>query len=76
MRVKDSLPNIKQYDDNPNNQANNQTGWNVAVKDDSWEAEEERKQQAIARQVAQNQQDEAKSSRKQAKEQELAELKK
>ncbi|UCM93078.1 conjugal transfer protein TraN [Candidatus Tisiphia endosymbiont of Melanophora roralis] len=40
MRVKGSLQNIRQYDDNPNNQANNQAGWNIG-------AEEERKGEAI-----------------------------
>jgi hypothetical protein len=40
MRVKGSLQNIRQYDDNPNNQANNQAGWNIGV-------EEERKAEAI-----------------------------
>ena len=75
MRVKGSLPNIRQYDDCPNNQANNQAGWNVAIKDDSWEAEEEHRTAVEAKQAEQKKQQEAKTSRRQAKEQELVELK-
>ena len=42
-RVNSSLPNVRKYDGNPNNKKNNMTGWNADVKDDSWEAEEEKR---------------------------------
>ena len=42
-RVNSSLPNVRKYDGNPNNKKNNMTGWNADVKDDSWEADEERR---------------------------------
>jgi Type-1V conjugative transfer system mating pair stabilisation len=45
-RVNSSLPNVRKYDGNPNNKKNNMTGWNADVKDDSWEADEERRLEA------------------------------
>jgi len=42
-RVNGSLPNVRKYDGNPNNKKNNMAGWNADIKDDSWEAEEERR---------------------------------
>jgi hypothetical protein len=42
-RVNSSLPNVRKYDGNQNNKKNNMTGWNADVKDDSWEASEERR---------------------------------
>ena len=42
-RVNSSLPNVRKYDGNPNNKKNNMTGWNADVKDDSWDADEERR---------------------------------
>ena len=45
-RTKASLPNVRKYDGNPSNKKNNMTGWNADVKDDSWEAEEERRLEA------------------------------
>jgi hypothetical protein len=45
-RTKASLPNVRKYDGNPNNKKNNMTGWNADVKDDSWEADEERRLEA------------------------------
>jgi len=42
-RVGSSLPNVRKYDGNPNNKKNNMAGWNASLKDDSWEAEEERR---------------------------------
>ena len=41
--IENSLPNIRKYDDNPLNPDNNLTGWNTNIKDDSWEAQEERR---------------------------------
>jgi hypothetical protein len=43
MRIKGSIPNIRKYDNNPNNKENNKTGWSSGLVDDSWEAEEERR---------------------------------
>jgi len=45
-RVNSSLPNVRKYDGNPNNKKNNMTGWNADVKDDSSEADEERRLEA------------------------------
>ena len=45
-RTKSSLPNVRKYDGNPTNKKNNMTGWNADVKDDSWEADEERRLEA------------------------------
>jgi len=45
-RVNSSLPNMRKYDNNPNNKKNNMTGWSADVKDDSWEAQEERRLEA------------------------------
>ena len=45
-RVNSSLPNVRKYDGNPNNKKNNMTGWNADVKDDSWEAQEEKRLEA------------------------------
>ena len=42
-RTKSSLPNVRKYDGNPSNKKNNMTGWNADVKDDSWEAQEEKR---------------------------------
>ena len=42
-RVSGSLPNIRKYDGNQNNKKNNMTGWISDIKDDSWEAEEEKR---------------------------------
>jgi hypothetical protein len=55
--------NIRKYDDNENNPDNRFTGLNGNVKDDSWEAEEERKKQET---------EQGKNRRKVAKEQELS----
>lgn len=43
LRVKGSMPDIRKYDGNPGNPANNMTGWSASIKDDSWEVEEERR---------------------------------
>lgn len=45
-RLKNSMATIRKYDNNPSNQDNNMTGWSGAVKDDSWEADEERRLEA------------------------------
>lgn len=42
-RIESSMGNIRKYDNNPKNQANNMTGWSGAVKDDSWETQEEKR---------------------------------
>jgi Type-1V conjugative transfer system mating pair stabilisation len=45
-RVDASMPKIRKYDNDPTNKKNNLTGWNLDVKDESWEAEEERRIEA------------------------------
>lgn len=42
-RISGSTKNIRRYDDNPNNPKNNFTGWNLGLKDDSFEANEEKR---------------------------------
>jgi hypothetical protein len=41
-----SMDSIRKYDDDPSNQVNNMTGWNGKMRDDSWEADEERRLEA------------------------------
>jgi hypothetical protein len=45
-RIKGSIPNLRKYDDNPNNTQNNLTGWSQALADDSFEGDEERRAKA------------------------------
>jgi len=40
------MESIRKYDDDPSNQANNMSGWNGNVRDDSSEADEERRLEA------------------------------
>ena len=44
--VEVSMDSIRKYDDDPSNQANNMSGWNGNVRDDSSEADEERRLEA------------------------------
>lgn len=44
--VEMSMETIRKYDDDPSNQANNMNGWNGKIRDDSSEAEEERRLEA------------------------------
>ena len=44
--VEVSMESIRKYDDDPSNQANNMSGWNGNVRDDSSEADEERRLEA------------------------------
>ena len=44
--VEASLESIRKYDDDPSNQANNMSGWNGRVRDDSTEADDERRLEA------------------------------
>jgi hypothetical protein len=44
--VEVSINSIRKYDDDPTNPANNMSGWNSKIKDDSTEAEEERRLEA------------------------------
>jgi hypothetical protein len=41
-RVKGTMPDIRKFDGDPHNQDNNMTGWSERVKDDSYEATEEK----------------------------------
>jgi hypothetical protein len=41
--VEGGMDRLRKYDNNPDNQKNNMTGWSGDLKDDSWEAEEERR---------------------------------
>ena len=41
-----SMESIRKYDDDPSNQANNMSGWNGRVRDDSTEADDERRLEA------------------------------
>ena len=85
-RVKGTLPDIRRYDGDPNNHENNLTGWSGKVKDDSYEAleerlfeeekrraEEERVRLASAEEARQRRirEEEEKARRKVVKEQEL-----
>jgi hypothetical protein len=45
-RIKNSMGDIRKYDNDPSNQDNNMTGWSGAIKDDSREADEERRLEA------------------------------
>lgn len=44
--VQGSLKSMRRYDNNPDNRNNNLTGWKDNIKDDSWEADEERRIEA------------------------------
>ena len=44
--VEVSMESIRKYDDDPSNQANNMSGWNGKMQDDSSEADEERRLEA------------------------------
>ena len=44
--VEVSMDSIRKYDDDPSNQANNMSGWNGKMRDDSSEADEERRLEA------------------------------
>ena len=44
--VEVSMDSIRKYDDDPSNQANNMSGWNGKMQDDSSEADEERRLEA------------------------------
>ena len=46
QRVNSSMASLRKYDNNPNNQQNNMTGWKGDMQDESWEAEEERRIEA------------------------------
>ena len=41
--VEGGMDRLRKYDNNPDNQKNNMTGWSGDLKDDSWEADEERR---------------------------------
>ena len=45
-RVNSSLPDIRKYDNDPNNKQNNMAGWSGKIGDDSWETQEERRLEA------------------------------
>jgi hypothetical protein len=45
-RVNSSMASLRKYDNNPNNQENNMTGWKGDMQDESWEADEERRIEA------------------------------
>jgi uncharacterized protein with von Willebrand factor type A (vWA) domain len=70
-RVNSSLPNIRKYDGNPINKKNNMTGWSAEVKDDSWEAGEERRSEEESRRLEDEKIMQEKQQRKLVKEQEL-----
>ena len=72
LRVKGSIPDIRKYDDNPNNQANNMTGWSGHIKDDSWEAQEEKRLEAERKKQEADKIEYEKNQRKLLKEKELA----
>jgi conjugal transfer mating pair stabilization protein TraN len=69
-RVSSSLPNVRKYDGNPNNKKNNMSGWSADVKDNSWEAEEEKRIETERQEAKKAEQE--KNRRKVAKEQELS----
>ena len=71
-RVNSSLPNVRKYDGNPNNKKNNMTGWNADVKDDSWEAQEEKRLEAERKRLEAEKIEYEKNQRKLLKEKELA----
>jgi len=71
-RVNSSLPNVRKYDGNPNNKKNNMTGWNADVKDDSWEAQEEKRLEAERKRLEAEKIEYGKNQRKLLKEKELA----
>jgi hypothetical protein len=71
-RVKSSMPNVRKYDGNPNNKQNNMTGWSADIKDDSWEATEEKRLNAEHKKQEAEKIEYEKNQRKLLKEKELA----
>jgi conjugal transfer mating pair stabilization protein TraN len=63
--------NIRQYDDNEDNPDNKFTGLNSNIKDDSWEAAEEKRLELDRKRLALEKAEQEKGQRKTAKEREL-----
>ena len=76
-RIRGTIPNIRKYDGDPHNPRNNQTGWSVSVKDDSWEAQEEKRfEEERIRLIKEEETRLALENTRRAEEQRLAEIEK